>query len=351
VKRAVFRRALSLVCYWADGRLVIDNYLARRRVTADPLVFQILNFFDDWKPVEALLAQMRDFTAASVRKAVADLARCSLLERSSKRNRKLEKAFASWQEWNPAGGFFHFSTKDVPFTFDPMSEQKFARSRLKRAEFPELTKSYPRSRKILLSAPAGGGELTKTLLERRTWREFSRRPVTLEQVGTLLGLTWLIQARAESPFGPIAFKTSPSGGARHPIEAYVVSLQVKNLARGIFHYNAERHCLELLRVGVSGAEMKAMLAGQTFFARAALIIFMTAVFAREQWKYPTARAYRVVQLDAGHLCQTFCLVATALGLAPFSTAALADTPIERALGIDGVSESVIYAAGVGQRPD
>jgi len=78
---------------------------------------------------------------------------------------------------------------------------------------------------------------------------------------------------------------------------------------------------------------------------------MTAVFAREQWKYPTPRAYRVVQLDAGHLCQTFCLVATALGLAPFSTAALADSRIERALGIDGVSESVIYAAGVGQRPD
>jgi len=78
---------------------------------------------------------------------------------------------------------------------------------------------------------------------------------------------------------------------------------------------------------------------------------MTAVFSREQWKYPTARAYRVIQLDAGHLCQTFCLVATWLGLAPFCTAALADTRIEKTLGIDGISESVIYAAGVGHRPD
>jgi hypothetical protein len=67
------------------------------------------------------------------------------------------------------------------------------------------------------------------------------------------------------------------------------------------------------------------------------------------WKYHLARAYRVVLLDAGHLCQTFCLVATWLGLAPFctATAALKDTLIEKDLGIDGIRESVLYVAGVG----
>ena len=74
---------------------------------------------------------------------------------------------------------------------------------------------------------------------------------------------------------------------------------------------------------------------------------MTAVFPRTMWKYQFARAYRVVLLDAGHLCQTFCLVATWLGLAPFCTAALKDTLIEEDLGIDGIRESVLYIAGVG----
>src|SRR6202171_221838 len=74
---------------------------------------------------------------------------------------------------------------------------------------------------------------------------------------------------------------------------------------------------------------------------------MTAVFERPMWKYHKARAYRVVLLDAGHLCQTFCLVATWLGLAPFCTAALKDTLIEKDLGIDGVRGSVLYVAGVG----
>ena len=78
---------------------------------------------------------------------------------------------------------------------------------------------------------------------------------------------------------------------------------------------------------------------------------MTGVFARTRWKYPAPRAYRVVLIEAGHVCQTFCLVATSLGLAPFCTMALADSAIEKDLKIDGVSESILYTAGVGRLPE
>jgi len=77
---------------------------------------------------------------------------------------------------------------------------------------------------------------------------------------------------------------------------------------------------------------------------------MTARLDRTRWRYPFARAYRSVLMDAGHLGQTFCLVATWLGLAPFCTAALADSRIEKDLGVDGFDEVVLYAAGVGTRP-
>ena len=68
------------------------------------------------------------------------------------------------------------------------------------------------------------------------------------------------------------------------------------------------------------------------------------------WKYRRGRAYRVVLLETGHLCQTFCLTATHLGLAPFCTAALQDSMIEQDLGLDGFSESVLYVAGAGLLP-
>ena len=77
---------------------------------------------------------------------------------------------------------------------------------------------------------------------------------------------------------------------------------------------------------------------------------MTAVFARTQWRYRFARAYRSVLLEAGHVCQTFCLVATWLGLAPFCTGRFADAYVERQLRIDGVTESFVYGGGVGSRP-
>jgi hypothetical protein len=60
--------------------------------------------------------------------------------------------------------------------------------------------------------------------------------------------------------------------------------------------------------------------------------------------------YRGILLEAGHLCQTFCLAATWKGLAPFSTIAYQDTQWEKWLGIDGINESLLYIAGAGTRP-
>jgi SagB-type dehydrogenase family enzyme len=145
-------------------------------------------------------------------------------------------------------------------------------------------------------------------------------------------------------------KTSPSGGARHPIEVYVLARRVAGVPPGLYHYRPDRHRLALLRSGATVRQIRGYVPSQTYFGPAAALMLMTAVFERTQWKYDFPRAYRVVLAEAGHLCQTFCLVATWLGLAPFETMALADSHIERELGIDGVGESVLYAAGVGTRP-
>ena len=62
------------------------------------------------------------------------------------------------------------------------------------------------------------------------------------------------------------------------------------------------------------------------------------------------RAHRSVLLEAGHVCQTFCLAATWLGLAPFCTGRFADAAVERDIRVDGITESFIYGGGVGRRP-
>ncbi|MGH9861971.1 MAG: SagB family peptide dehydrogenase, partial [Candidatus Acidiferrales bacterium] len=276
------------------------------------------------------------------------LTRHSLLQRSDQAPPAAEQALEAWRPWNPAAGFFHLSTKDVPYTHDSDEVERFLRRQAQKWPLPAPLKHYARARQFPLPPPQRKGEFARVLLARRTWRRFAPRPVTLAALGTLLGLTWGVQDWVKAPgLGRLPLKTSPSGGARHPIEAYVVSLRVAGLPRGLYHYAADTHHLELLHRGTTRPQVTRWLANQYWFGSAAAVVLMTAVFPRVQWKYPHARAYRVVLLDAGHLCQTFCLVATWLGLAPFCTAALADTRIEKALGIDGVTESVLYVAGVG----
>ena len=129
-----------------------------------------------------------------------------------------------------------------------------------------------------------------------------------------------------------------------------MALRVKGLKAGLYHYHPTRHRLEAIGTKATRDKAWRYCARQDYVRNAAALFLMTAVFGRTMWKYPHPRAYRVVLLDAGHLCQTFCLVATWLGLAPFCTAALKDTLIEEDLGIDGVRESVLYVAGVGLPP-
>lgn len=126
-----------------------------------------------------------------------------------------------------------------------------------------------------------------------------------------------------------------------------MALRVKGLKAGLYHYHPGRHQLETISTNSTPQKAKLYCAHQSYAKNAAALFLMTAVFERTMWKYHKSRAYRVVLLDAGHLCQTFCLVATWLGLAPFCTAALKDTLIEDDLRIDGIAESVLYVAGVG----
>jgi SagB-type dehydrogenase family enzyme len=173
----------------------------------------------------------------------------------------------------------------------------------------------------------------------------------LDDLATLLGLTWGVQRWVNFPgIGRVALKTSPSAGARHPIEVYVLAVNVENLPRGIYHYAPDNHHLELLKRNSSPRDIVKFLGNQWWYASAGALMLMTAVFPRTQWKYPDAAAYRTVMIDAGHVCQTFCLVATWLGLAPFCTMAFDQALVEKELAIDGVGESVVYAAGVGSPP-
>lgn len=254
--------------------------------------------------------------------------------------------------WPPLAAAFHYGTRDVRWRRGAEREA-FEDALVRKAEADPPPPPFKAVRRKGIRIPIGPyeGQFPEVLLARRTWRGFGRKSLTAGQLGSLLDLTFGAQmAGTAQSGGEVLFKTSPSGGARHPVEAYVMVLRVAGVVPGLYHYSPRTGRLHLVRKGATPARAVEYLAGQTWYAGAAVIVFMTAVMPRLWWRYDHPRAYRAALLEAGHVCQTFCLTATWLGLAPFCTMALEDSRIERALGVDGVAEVLLYAAGAGSRP-
>ena len=345
-----FRRSRHLISYWEGEQLVLHNFATGRSLAAPARTAELLDFFSTWRSLEDFVAWL-GLSTREARKVIHDLVDATLLQRSDRKARSDEEAMGAWAEWNPAAGFFHNATRNVQFV------EFFEGARLldKKARHdppPSPVKRYRGAVTRALPPMARDGGFPDVLLARRTWRQFSKRPIAIDDLGTLLGLTSGVQHWAlASGQGELPLKTSPSGGALHPIEVYVCARRVEGLKPGLYHYASDAHCLERVAAHPRPARVQRYLPTQYWYGGAAALIFFTGVFERYLWKYSYARAYRAVLIEAGHQCQTFCLAATWLGLAPFCSMALADSAIEGDLGLDGISESVLYAAGVGARPD
>jgi SagB-type dehydrogenase family enzyme len=343
------RRAKCLFVYWQNGQLHFHNFAKRLTVSGKPITCEVLSFFDTWRTFQEAIVHFSDYTQASVRSALSQLQQRGLLLRKGSSQEEEDRRIAqAWSSWLPEGSF-HFSTKDTPY----LDRTNWSLSRLKsitpKTPQPKFSKTVrDAKRKSLPQRVFPDSEFVRVLMGRKTHRRFSNKKLPLETVSQLLSLVWGVTGYRDSPrFGKLFHKTSPSGGARHPGEVYLMALRVNGLRAGLYHYHPLTHRLETISTNASHEKAWLYCARQHFVRKAAALFIMTAVFPRTMWKYHHARAYRVVLLDAGHLCQTFCLVATWLGLAPFCTAALKDTQIEKDLGIDGIRESVLYVAGVG----
>lgn len=354
----LIKRSECLVFFFRDGKLHCKNYLTGVEVATAPIIVSVLQVLGDWCESESVERLLAGYSPVSIRRTLANLRRHTLLLCKGSAQAKQEALLAPWNVWGEEARFFHFATKRAFRLGRVADERRFTRALLKKHAQPAQLKHYPRSHQVPLPRPRLGlrnSEFQRVLLARRTHRRFAAGAISFEDLSEILQMTWGITGHLRWPgLGRLLLKTSPSGGARHSLEVYLFAFRVAGLRRGVYHYRADRHCLEMLRRGTSEDRLVELCAGQDWIRECSALFVMTTVLPRVMWRYRFSRAYRVVLLEAGHFCQTFCLVATWLGLAPFCTAALVDLELEKELGLDGATETVLYAAGVGpkmsQRP-
>lgn len=265
------------------------------------------------------------------------------------RARRLRSQLEAWGE-NRASAQYHAASRDLRYLAEPAAAHDYVVRHVALDERPPLFKRYRSSARRTLAAGAGDppATLAGTLQRRRTVRVFGRAPVAFADLAAVVRGTWGRTGTVDGGlYGLLATKTSPSGGALHPIEAYVIAWNVASLPAGIYHYDVAADELRRLKRGDFRRQAVRAASGQRWVGRAGFVCLMTAVRARAAWKYQLENAYRILWLDAGHLGQTFCLLATARGLGPFTTAALQESYIEALLGLDGRREFPVYLCGAG----
>ncbi len=345
------RRSRGLVCYWHAGTFVAHAHLHGSPTELHPAAAEILAAFDDWTdPAEA--AKTLDHLAAeTVDAAVKALRAAGLLLAEDTDQATKDDHFAhQWGPWDPEASFFHYATQDVPY---PAEDEAPGKEEMEQQEeqFPfTLFTGYPEADRIFLPRPPSTdlrAPYDRVLHGRRTHRDFTEDPVPLSTLSTLLSTTFGPADFVDCGRGALFRRTSPAGGARQELDAYLAIRNVSGVEPGTYHYNLREHSLELLSRGFTSEEGAYLCAGQGWAGGAAFLVVLSAVVDRMLSKYPTPRCYRVMLLDAGHLGQTFALTATALGLGPAQTGAFHDTPVAERLGLDNVGRIPLYVLAAG----
>ncbi len=374
----------SYVSFWVEDSPLFEvaEFLrGQLKISQRPQIFALSAFATAKHPVTPQEVRLLAELPADSWSAAADLdldsARLEVLARHGlvvsdsddsdlARLRQRHDALAA-QQWHPYAAFYHFMTREreentgVPSAQLPDTEHLATSADQDAARFVDrygpppspFHRSSNASQVIDLPPVDKSGDFYDVLCRRRTVRAFdTSQPMRLEDFTALLRYTFGCYGYARiSPDLVALHRTSPSGGALQPLEAYLLVLHVETLAPGFYHYDAANHALELIRRFEldEGRDLAVEICGGQSHAHSAhVMVVMTLRFLRNYWKYrQRSLAYGALLMEAGHFSQTLHLVATELGLGIFF-APIGDGPrVEEVLGLAPAEEGPVAICGCG----
>ena len=197
-------------------------------------------------------------------------------------------------------------------------------------------------------AEVAGGEmgLRKAIEHRRSLREYSELPLTLEELSFLL---WSTQGVREILAERATFRMVPSAGARHAFETVVLASRVDGTPTGLHQYDALEHrMIEMPSPSDAVDRLTTACHRQEIVRRCAAVFIWVADSVRMTWRYGE-RGFRYMHLDAGHVCQNLYLAAESVGAGICAIGAFEDDEVNRLLGLEAPERFAIYIATVGKR--
>ena len=219
-------------------------------------------------------------------------------------------------------------------------------------EHPPLQRSLPEGAEVVrlpLADPDAHSEMSPggVIDARKSVRKFTGEPITMEELSWLLWATQGVKKVLKD--GVASLRTVPSGGARHPMDTYLIVNGVTDLEPGLYRYLPVDHSLVRLGGRIAPETAAEGCLGQPFAGDCAVCFVWSAIPYRTSWRYGPV-SDKIIALDAGHICQNLYIACTALGLGTCAIGAYDQEKMDGLLGLDGEDEFVIYVSPVGRLP-
>ncbi len=200
-------------------------------------------------------------------------------------------------------------------------------------------KEYPRFKSIPLEKIEDEGEFHTLLDIRESSRYFSDTPINFQDLSIILN-----SCRIVNPTRDPEKRTYPSGGARFPVELYLLSYNVEDLEEGAYHYNIKNSSLELLLKQSLKNKRRELIS--PFLENPAATIFFTSVISRSEIKYGY-RSYPYSLIEAGHMGQNIHLKCSEIGIGSCPVSGFIDDNIIRILDLTE-NEIPLYSISLGR---
>ncbi len=219
----------------------------------------------------------------------------------------------------------------------------------------ELENNLPEkhNEKIIIELPKPRFEsdisLEETLHKRRSIRNYSDDPLTMEEVSQIL---WAAYGLTKPyPGGPAflrgGLKTAPSAGARYPLEIYLVAGNVTELSAGIYKYKAEDHSIVKISDGDVRKKLAKAALEQSWIQEAPASLVYSAVYSRTTDIYGDRGRERYVCMDLGHSAENVYLQAVALDMGTVAIGAFSDIKVKLLINMTR-EEEPIYIMSLGK---
>ena len=202
------------------------------------------------------------------------------------------------------------------------SQQRYARSLgyMEWATQPNPFRSYSDTQKVLLPLCDTNATPPYHLLD----TSLPSAPLCKESLAQFLQLSMGIAAWKESGGSSWAVRCNASSGNLHPTESYLVLPPLFDKKNSVMHYAPKEHQLEILAEFASSFWQE--------LPKNSFLLGLSSISWREVWKYGE-RAFRYVNLDAGHAWQSLAVSAKMLGWNLTRLDSITNSDLNKILGL------------------